>query len=45
MSRGDYERHLAVYLLTNLCLETDLSREFGHLRLPESAAARSRKSA
>jgi hypothetical protein len=45
MSRGEYEQHLAIYLLANLCLETDLSREFGRLRLPEPAASRSRKSA
>ncbi len=45
MSRGDYDRHLAAYLLTNLCLETDLAREFERLRLPEPAASRNRKSA
>ena len=45
LSRADYERHLVVYLLTNLCLETELSREFARLRLTESADPRSRKSA
>lgn len=40
ISRREYERHLAVYLLTNLCLESDLSRQFERLRLPEPAPSR-----
>jgi hypothetical protein len=45
LTLADYRRHLSLYLLTNLCLDTDLSRGFERGRIPEPLGARGSNSA